>query len=195
MGDQKVYNPPKSDMFYGKGSVNSQGPFVDVRQRVAPGLFTEVDRQWRAKWLKAQELSKREKAFHFYYLWDNADFRKARLNPIRRMWQAPGDAFERLLRPSMGLQKAFMTKWFIGKTMWLGAFVLTANYYSKYNSSDWSSKGGWKVHTSKPVTMPGNPHYPKKDPQWERVTPSKYNDQGFSKMTLPLKTSTPLTYN
>ena len=44
MGDPNVYNPPKADHFFGKGTVNSQGPFVDVRQRVTPGLFTEVDR-------------------------------------------------------------------------------------------------------------------------------------------------------
>ena len=44
MGDPNIYNPPKADQFFGKGTVNSQGPFVDVRQRVAPGLFTDVDR-------------------------------------------------------------------------------------------------------------------------------------------------------
>ena len=44
MSDSNVYNPPKSDQFFGKGTVNSQGPFVDVRQRVAPGLFTVTDR-------------------------------------------------------------------------------------------------------------------------------------------------------
>jgi len=47
MGD---YNPPKADQFFGKGSANSQGPFVDVRQRVAPGLFTDIDRY--AIWIK-----------------------------------------------------------------------------------------------------------------------------------------------
>ena len=67
-------------------------------------------------------------------------------------------------------------------------------YYAKYNSGDWTTKGGWKVHTSKPATMPGNPNYPKKDPKWERNDPEKYNDQGFSKLAVPLKTSTPLNY-
>ena len=59
----------------------------DVIFRVAPGLFTDIDREWRKKWLKAQELSPREKAYHFFYLWDNPEFRKARLNPLRRIWQ------------------------------------------------------------------------------------------------------------
>jgi len=193
MADPKTYNPPKSDFFWGKGTVNSQGPFVDVRQRVAPGLFTEVDREWRAKWLKAQELSKREKAFHFYYLWDNPDFRKARLNPLRRVWQAPGEAFERALRPALGLQKAFMTKWFVGKSFWLMGTVWAIAYYASYNSADWTTKGGWKSHVSKTPTYPDNPHYPKKDPKYERNVPSAYYDYGFTKCNLELKTSTPLT--
>ena len=40
----KVYNPKPADPFYGKGTLNTEGPFTDVRQRVAPGLFTEIDR-------------------------------------------------------------------------------------------------------------------------------------------------------
>ena len=83
----KVYNPKPSDQFFGKGSRSAEGLFGDVRQRVAPGLFRDADREWRAKWLKAQELTPREKAFHFFYLWDNPEFRKARLNPLRRIWQ------------------------------------------------------------------------------------------------------------
>ena len=151
-------------------------------------------RQWRAKWLKAQELSKREKAFHFYYLYDNPDYRKARLNPIRRAWMAPGDAFERALRPAMGLQKAFITKWFVGKGLWLMGAAWAVNYYGNYNAADWTTKGGWKMHTSKPMTMPENPNYPHKDPKWERNVPDTYNDKGFSLAIQGLKTSTPTTY-
>ena len=95
----------------------------------------------------------------------------------------------------MGLQKAFMTKWLVGKAMWGMGFIWYANYYIKHNGGDWSTKGGWKVHTSKPPTMPDNPSYPNKDPKWERNIPSKYNDQGFSKVAVPLKTSTPILYN
>ena len=40
----KVYNPKPSDQFFGKGTLNTEGPFVDVRRRVAPGLFTDIDR-------------------------------------------------------------------------------------------------------------------------------------------------------
>ena len=41
----KVYNPKPADQFFGKGTLNTEGPFVDVRRRVAPGLFTDIDRQ------------------------------------------------------------------------------------------------------------------------------------------------------
>lgn len=40
----KVYNPKPADQFYGKGTLNTEGPFTDVRQRVAPGLFQDIDR-------------------------------------------------------------------------------------------------------------------------------------------------------
>ena len=40
----KVYNPKPADQFFGKGTLNTEGPFVDVRRRVAPGLFTDIDR-------------------------------------------------------------------------------------------------------------------------------------------------------
>merc|ERR1712168_345756 len=136
------------------------------------------------------------KADHFYYLWDNPDFRKARLNPLRRLWQAPGDAFERALRPAMGLQPAFITKWFVGKSLWAYGFICYFTYYAYYNSGDWTTKGGWKAKTSKPMTMPDNPHYPNKDPKYERNEPHKYADYGFSKAAhLNLKTSTPTTWD
>ena len=32
---------------------------------------------------------------HYFYLHDNPEYKKARFNPIRRLWQAPGDVFER----------------------------------------------------------------------------------------------------
>ena len=41
---EKVYNPKPADPFGGRGTLNTEGPFFDVRRRVAPGLFNEVDR-------------------------------------------------------------------------------------------------------------------------------------------------------
>jgi hypothetical protein len=32
-------------------------------------------RQYRDKWLQAQAMSKKDRAYHVFYLWDNKDFR------------------------------------------------------------------------------------------------------------------------
>ena len=77
------------------------------------------------------ELSSREKAYHFFYLWDNPEFRKARLNPLRRVWNAPGDVIERALRPSLGLRWAFKTRWLLGKSIQASLFVWASAYYCK----------------------------------------------------------------
>ncbi len=41
--------------------------------------------------------------------------RKDRLNVFRRIWQAPGEALERSLRPAFGLKNAFLFKQFLTK--------------------------------------------------------------------------------
>jgi len=165
-------------LFFFRRVLDAEGPFRDVRQRVYPGLFNDTDRAWRSKFLEAQHLSKREKAFHMFYLYDNPDFRKARLNPLRRLWQAPGEAFERALRPAVGLKHANTVKFLVGKALWGMGAAWAITYYAYYNSGSWAHHGGWKVHTSKPPTMPDNANYPKKDPRWEKAA-DDHNDLGF----------------
>ena len=43
--------------------------------------------------------------------------------------QAPGEAFERALRPALGLRNAFGVKWFLGKGMWTLGAIWAATYY------------------------------------------------------------------
>ena len=57
---------------------------------------------------------------------DNLYFIKVICNSI---FKAPGEAFERALRPTFGLKYAFMTKYFIGKGMWTLAAVWSMAYY------------------------------------------------------------------
>merc|ERR1712025_651077 len=140
-------------------------------RRVAPGLFTDIDREWRKKWLKAQELTAREKAYHFFYHWDNPDFRKARLNPLRRIWQAPGEAVERALRPALGLKGAFMSKRFVGKAMWGMAAVWAMTYYGLYCSGDWTRQTGWKYHVSKPPACRDSRSSPRRIPNTREERP------------------------
>ena len=41
MGDgPKVYNPKPADQFMGKGTLNTEGPFVDVRRRLETMMMT-----------------------------------------------------------------------------------------------------------------------------------------------------------
>ena len=35
----------------------------------------DICRQYRDKWLKAQTMSKKDRAYHVFYLWDNPEFR------------------------------------------------------------------------------------------------------------------------
>jgi len=187
--------PPASDC-HGRVPTDSSGLFADKRQRVAPGLFNDMDRAYRAKFLKAQHLSARDQAYHLFYLWDNPEFRKARLNPLRRVWQAPGEAFERALRPAFGLKNAFLTKWCLSKSLWSLAAVWFGSYYFLYSKGDWTRSGGMRAFTSKPMTSPNNPHFPKPDPTLERHEPSDYYNLGFkeSPTAAQLKPSLPTTW-
>ena len=186
----------KASGTYGRSSMDLQGLFGDQRQRVAPGLFNDMDRAYRAKYLKMHEVTARDQAYHFFYLWDNPEFRKARLNPIRRLWQAPGEAFERALRPMMGLKYAFITKWMVSKGLWALGAVWATSYYMLYNSGTWQHQGGWKIHVSKPMTGPNNPHFPKPDPKFERHVASDYFDQSFKAdaAAAAMKPSLPVTW-
>ena len=78
-----VYDPPKSSGTWGKKPFDTEGPFKQMTRRIDPGLYTDADRAYRARWMKAQQLSSREQGYHLFLLWDNPDYRKARLNPIR----------------------------------------------------------------------------------------------------------------
>merc|ERR1719237_1104768 len=62
---------------------------------------------------------------------------------------------------------AALAKFATGKSLWAIGTLWAVTYYAYYNSGDWSKHGGWRVHESKPPTMPDNPSYPKKDPRWE----------------------------
>merc|ERR1719278_718871 len=148
MADPNLTRP--SQQCVGGRVLDAEGPFRDVRER----------------------------AMHMFYLYDNPDYRKARLNPLRRLWQAPGEAFERVLRPALGLKHANTVKFMAGKALWGIGAVWAVTYYAYFNSGNWSKHGGWRVHTSKPSTMPDNPNYPKKDPRWE-MKYDDYNDLGF----------------
>jgi len=98
---------------------------------------------------------------------------------LRRVWQAPGEVLERSLRPMLGMEMAFLTKSFICKSAWGVAFTWFVAYQYMYNKGDWTKQGGFKPHFSKPMTTPNMASFPLANPEFERTSPSDYNDQGF----------------
>ena len=191
-----VEPPPPEHPGSGRSVRDLQGMFGDTRRRVAPGLFNDLDREYRAKFLKASQLSARDQSYHLFYMWDNPEFRKVMLNPLRRLWTAPGEAVERALRPALGLKNAFVTKWYVGKVMWGLVAAWSISYYGLYIAEDWKTEGGWKIMRAKPMTGPNNPHFPKPDPKFERSAPGEYYSQDFNvdPQANGLKPSTPVTW-
>ena len=84
---------------------------------------------------------------------------------------------ERALRPALGLRWAFISKWFMGKSLWAVTGIWAMTYYGLYCAGDWQRQTGWKYHVSKPPSMPGDPEFPKKNPKYERGEAWMYNDQ------------------
>lgn len=180
----------------GKPRRDLQGLFGDTRRRVAPGLYNDMDRAWRQKYLQTNMWTKKDMSYHFFHLWDNQDYRKARLNVFRRVWQAPGEAFERALRPKLGMEYALLTKIAVSKSMWGVAFAWFCAYQYMYNRGDWTKQGGFRSITSKPMTSPNMESFPLANPEFERHDVSDYYDQGFKKHAASayLKSSTPLKW-
>ena len=191
-----VEPPPPYHAGSGRSIRDVQGMFGDTRKRVAPGLFTDIDREYRAKFLKASQLSARDQSYHLFHMWDNPDFRKVMLNPLRRLWNVPGEAFEKALRPAMGLKNAFVTRWLGGRMLFGLVATWYLSYYALYVGEDWKVAGGWKVLRAKPMTGPNNPNFPKPDPKYERTAPGDYFSQDFNvdPQAVGLKPSTPTTW-
>ncbi|XP_018324737.2 uncharacterized protein LOC108736705 [Agrilus planipennis] len=149
------------------------GRFIRERERLL-GMSDE-ERKWRAQWLKDQQLTPNEPK-HVPELY------KEKYNFIRRAYKAPLDKLASVLEPTLGHDRTVKYRYFTGK-FFLGLYLtLGAFYYFKYNSYDWTYKGGWKVMHSRKSVLPG-------DPNWPEVSdkkPNEYADFGFSKNTLNL---------
>eukprot|EP00088_Acartia_fossae_P022129 TRINITY_DN23402_c0_g1_i1.p1 TRINITY_DN23402_c0_g1~~TRINITY_DN23402_c0_g1_i1.p1 ORF type:complete len:192 (+),score=46.80 TRINITY_DN23402_c0_g1_i1:30-605(+) len=187
---------PNASNSFGKKPMDIKGPFDDVRRRTSPGLYKDIDRAYRAKYLKMWQITPKDQTYHLFNLWDNPDFRKERLNILRRIWQAPGQMVEHALRPVLGMKKAYITRFMLGKAMWgLGA-IWYGSYYFLYAKHDWTREGGWRIKESKPMTGPNNPHFPKPDPTLERSSPSDYFTNGFkqSEAAAKISPSTPVSW-
>ncbi|XP_055851221.1 uncharacterized protein LOC129915625 [Episyrphus balteatus] len=147
------------------------GRMVRERERLA-GMSDE-ERAWRKQWVKDQELHNEPRRVPAL----DAEFQ----NPIRRFYRAPLDKLCDALTPSMGFQKAFATRFWIGKACLALTGLYAGAYYFKYNQNDWTRKGGWRVIRSRNAINPGDTQFPKLS---DRSKPEDYASRGFNKSAI-----------
>uniref|UniRef100_A0A7R9P163 NADH dehydrogenase [ubiquinone] 1 beta subcomplex subunit 6 n=2 Tax=Timema TaxID=61471 RepID=A0A7R9P163_9NEOP len=144
-----------------------EGRMARERERLV-GMSDE-ERAWRKQWIKDQVLAPNEpRHVPEYY--------KELLNPIRRAYRLPLDLAFKPLEPLLGERRAFIARYFTGKFLMAIFSVYAGFYYFKYNTNDWTRKGGWRVISSRKAVNPGDAEYP-----WvpDRTSPSDYAARGF----------------
>ncbi|KAG5675622.1 hypothetical protein PVAND_005511 [Polypedilum vanderplanki] len=140
-----------------------------VRERERCIGMTDEERAWRKKYLKDQILSEHEPRYVPEY-W------KERTNVIRRIYKTPLDMMHKALTPILGHSRAYTVRFFTGKFAMIFAGIYAGWYYLKYNSNDWTRKGGWRVHESRTISLPGDSDFPRLS---QRTKPSDYANRGF----------------
>ncbi|KAJ8736139.1 hypothetical protein PYW08_006795 [Mythimna loreyi] len=130
--------------------------------------MTDTERAWRKQWLKDQILAPNEPV-HVEEYW------RERTNFFRRIYRAPLDKLFAALTPVLGASRAADYRYLTGKFALIGVGILCTHYYFKYNGNDWTKKGGWRIHVSKPMVLPGQPGFPFET----NKQPSDYADRGF----------------
>ncbi|XP_046647070.1 uncharacterized protein LOC124337079 [Daphnia pulicaria] len=144
-----------------------RGPYENERARL-DGTMTDLDREWRKKWLKAQELGHHEPRTQF-------SASQMEMNPIRRAYRFPLDFVFSKLQSRLG-DKTQITRYWVGKYLLAGWLVLGITYNLKYNSHDWTRKKGFAIFGSRTAVYPGDPNFPKVS---DKMKPSDYADYGF----------------
>ncbi|KPJ16462.1 hypothetical protein RR48_05541 [Papilio machaon] len=131
--------------------------------------MTDAERAWRKQWLQDQILASNEPV-HVEEYW------RERINPIRRLYRKPLDVIYNALTPVLGAQRAADYRYITGKLGLIAFGILGIHYYFKYNTNDWTRKGGWRVLKTKPMVLPGQPGFPYKS---DRHVPADYASRGF----------------
>ncbi|XP_071454946.1 NADH dehydrogenase [ubiquinone] 1 beta subcomplex subunit 6 [Hetaerina americana] len=144
-----------------------EGRMARERERLMG--MTDEERAWRKQWLKDQELTAREPLYQ-------AEQHPELFNPIRRAYRFPLDKVFGALTPALGEKRAMMARWWTGKILMSIFAVYSVTYYFKYNTNDWTRRGGWRVISTRPAVFPGDPGFPAKS---ERSLPSDYADRNF----------------
>ncbi|CAG0884032.1 unnamed protein product [Cyprideis torosa] len=116
--------------------------------------MNEVERAWRAQWLKDQELSHREPVFVPEYF-------AALNNPFRRNMKLPLDFFfKRVIEPIAGAPKAYFFRHLIGKGLVALGVMYVVYYEVKYNGKTFEQRAGQNMRWSPEAVLPGDPDFP-----------------------------------
>ncbi|XP_078042762.1 NADH dehydrogenase (ubiquinone) B17 subunit [Augochlora pura] len=132
--------------------VSIEGRVARERERLIG--MTEEERAWRAKYLKSLHLSHGEPVM-------TPEMYRQYYNPLRRLYKAPLNVFEKAITPIVGNKCAYVVRGVIGK-LTLGAILVYASWYQlKYNHATWQRVSGWTMMQSRSTVLPGEPGYPK----------------------------------
>lgn len=167
---------PWADSFAGKRQMALEGPFERFQARVNPDLeFNRIDREWRAKWLKAQVLSPRDGTWMGEYMVrTNPDYLQKQYGRLRTAYRMPGNALEASFRGFMSPLMAGRTRIFL--TYGLRAYIVgvAISYFSLYKVNDAYGAHGIRVAGSKEAIFPGHPEWPHNSSQ-AREKPEDYD--------------------
>uniref|UniRef100_R4G4E8 Putative nadh:ubiquinone oxidoreductase n=1 Tax=Rhodnius prolixus TaxID=13249 RepID=R4G4E8_RHOPR len=141
-----------------------QGRLYRERERLAG--MTDKERAWRRQWIRDQHLAPDEPRFV-------PEMHKELYNPIRRAYWKPLDAIFKALEPVLGKERALRSRVVTGKLCMGLVALYSAAYYFKYNTHDWTRKGGWRVISSRKTCLPGDPE------PVRRSVGADYADSGF----------------
>jgi len=155
--------------------------------------YGHADRAWRNKWMKAQHFSVND---HTLDLERNPDYRKARYNPIRRLWRAPMNFVEfnilSHLHKDWRVVKGYRIK--IVTIASLFATTWTIGYYCLYKGNNWTERTGWKAFIGKPMIYPGSKEWPH-TPSYHYQNKDDFACFDFKQSGMTeVKSSTPLRY-
>ncbi|XP_066146653.1 NADH dehydrogenase [ubiquinone] 1 beta subcomplex subunit 6 [Euwallacea fornicatus] len=147
-----------------------------VRERERLLGMTDAERAFRKQWLKDQELSPNEPRVV-------PEIYKATHNPIRRFYRFPLNQYQNFLTPIVGAENAAVLRYLTAKAGMTIVLIYAGYYIFKYHSNEWDRKTGWKLFSTRPAVLPGDPGYPKLS---DRTKPSDYASRGFNNVTLNL---------
>ena len=129
-----------SDSTYGRGLQNVEGYYTEVNRRTNPKAeFNNIDRAWRAEYLKSMNLTSSD-AIRTDLELVNPDYYKARYNIFRRIYRAPGHFIHKnILNKMVSPDMAYRIRGTCAVTM---GFILAGwvgMHYALYRGNTWHS--------------------------------------------------------